>query len=170
MVGIHNLFHLLLLFLVAKLCLTLCNTGDCRKQVEGSTISSVQSLSHVGLFATPWITAHHWCLERLKAGGEGDNRRQDGWMASLIQWTWVWASSGWWWRTGKSGMLQSMGLQRAGHDWKPEQQQALGILTSILVFYYNYLLICLFPYFIHNFAFQVSVYIVMTSIHISFMC
>ena len=50
-----------------------------------------------------------WCWERLKAGGEGDNRGQDGWMASLTQWTWVWASSGRWWRTGKTGILLSMG-------------------------------------------------------------
>ena len=49
-----------------------------------------------------------WCWERLKAGGEGDNRGWDGWMASPIQWTWVWASSGRWWRTGKPGVLQSM--------------------------------------------------------------
>ena len=39
----------------------------------------------------------HWkrplCWERLKAGGEGDNRGWDGWMASPTQWTWVWASS-----------------------------------------------------------------------------
>jgi len=35
-----------------------------------------------------------WCWERLKAGGEGDNRGWDGWMASPTQWTWVWASSG----------------------------------------------------------------------------
>ena len=40
-----------------------------------------------------------WCWERLKAGGEGDNRGWDGWMASLTRWTWVWANSGiWWWR------------------------------------------------------------------------
>ena len=32
----------------------------------------------------------HWCWERLKAGGEGDDRGWDGWMASLAQWTWVW--------------------------------------------------------------------------------
>ena len=38
-----------------------------------------------------------WCWERLKAGGEGDNRRWGGWMASLPQWTWVWVSSGSWW-------------------------------------------------------------------------
>ena len=30
-----------------------------------------------------------WCWERLKAGGEGDDRGWDGWMASPTQWTWV---------------------------------------------------------------------------------
>ena len=61
-----------------------------------------------------------WCWERLKAGGEGDDRGWDGWMASLTGWTWVWASSGSWWWTGKPGVLQSMGLQRVGHDWVTE--------------------------------------------------
>ena len=51
-----------------------------------------------------------WCWERLKAGGEGGDRRWGGWMASPSQWTWVWASSGSWWRTGRPGVLQSMGL------------------------------------------------------------
>ena len=58
-----------------------------------------------------------WCWERLKAGGDGDNRGWDGWMASLTQWTWVWASFGSWWWTGKPGMLPSMGLQRVVHAW-----------------------------------------------------
>ena len=44
-----------------------------------------------------------WCWERLKAKGEGDYRGWDGWMASLTWWTWVWASSGNWWWTGKPG-------------------------------------------------------------------
>ena len=61
-----------------------------------------------------------WCWERLKAGGEGDDRGWDGWMASLTRWTWVWASFRSWWWTGKPGMLQSMGLQRVGHDWANE--------------------------------------------------
>ena len=52
-----------------------------------------------------------WCWERLKAGGQGDDRGQDGWMASLTQWTWVWTRSGRWWRTGKPGVLQSMGCK-----------------------------------------------------------
>ena len=41
---------------------------------------------------------------------------RDGWMASLTWWTWVWASSGSWWWTGKPGVLQSMGSQRVGND------------------------------------------------------
>ena len=61
-----------------------------------------------------------WCWERLKAGGEGGDRGWDGWMASVTQWTWVWASSRRWWRSGKPGVLQSMGLQRVGHDWATE--------------------------------------------------
>ena len=38
-----------------------------------------------------------WCWERLRAGGEGDDREWDGWMASLTQWTWVWVDSRSWW-------------------------------------------------------------------------
>ena len=55
-------------------------------------------------------------LEGLGAGGEGDDRGWDGWMASLTQWTWVWVNSGSWWWTGRPGMLQFMGSQRVGHD------------------------------------------------------
>ena len=58
-----------------------------------------------------------WCWERLKAEGKEDGKGGDGWMASPIQWTWVWASSGSWWWTGKPSLLQSMGLQRVGYDW-----------------------------------------------------
>ena len=54
---------------------------------------------------------------------EGDDRGWDGWMTSPTRRTWVWVSSGSWWWTGKPGMLQSMGLQRVGHDWATEQQQ-----------------------------------------------
>ena len=50
-----------------------------------------------------------WCWERLTAGGEGDDRGWDGWMASPTQWTRVWVSSGRWWWTGRPGVLQSMG-------------------------------------------------------------
>ena len=74
-------------------------------------------------WATWWEVTHWkrpWCWERLKAGGEGDDKGCDVWMASLTWWTWVWASSGSWWWTGKPGVLQSMESQRVGHDWATE--------------------------------------------------
>ena len=59
-------------------------------------------------------------LERLRAGGEGDDRGWDGWIASPTQWSWVWVDSGSWWWTGRPGMLWFMGLQRVRHDWATE--------------------------------------------------
>ena len=61
-----------------------------------------------------------WCWERLRAGGEGDDRGWDGWMSSLTQWTWVWVGSGSWWWTGRPGVLWFMGSQRVGHNWVAE--------------------------------------------------
>ena len=61
-----------------------------------------------------------WCWEGLGAGGEGDDRGWDGWMASPTQWMWVWVNSRSWWWTGRPGMLQFMGSQRVGHDWVTE--------------------------------------------------
>ena len=61
-----------------------------------------------------------WCWERVKAGGEGDRRGWDGWMASPTWWTWVWSSSGSWWWTGKPSVLLSMVLQIVGQDWVTE--------------------------------------------------
>ena len=61
-----------------------------------------------------------WCWERLKAGGEGDDRGWDGWMSSLTQWIWVRVSSGCWGRTGKPGMVQSMGSEKVWNDWATE--------------------------------------------------
>ena len=55
-------------------------------------------------------------LGGIGAGGEGDDRGWDGWMASLTRWTWVWVNSGSWWWTGRPGVLRFMGLQRVGHD------------------------------------------------------
>ena len=82
-----------------------------------------------------------WCEEltglkrpwgRLKAGGEGDNRGWDGWMASPTQWTWVWVNSGSWWWTGKPGVLPSMRSQRVGHDWVTELNSTNGWLSLSL--------------------------------------
>ena len=75
-----------------------------------------------------------WCWLRLKAGGEGEDRGWDSWMASPTQWTWVWASSGSWWWTGKPGMLQSMGC-RVRHNWATELNTAFGLYMGISVRY-----------------------------------
>ena len=76
-----------------------------------------------------------WSWGRLKAGEEGDDREQDGWMASLTRWTLVWASSKSWWWTGKPCMLQSMGSQRVGNDWVTEQQHyCIGMCHSLLIY------------------------------------
>ena len=56
-----------------------------------------------------------WCWEGLGAGGEGDDRGWDGWMASLTQWMWVWVNSGSWWWTGRPGVLRFMGSRRELH-------------------------------------------------------
>ena len=61
-----------------------------------------------------------WCRERLKAGGEGDDRGWDCWMASPTRWTRAWISSRSWWWTGKPGVLQSMGSQIVRPDWVTE--------------------------------------------------
>ena len=57
-----------------------------------------------------------YCWERLKAGGEGDNRGWDGWMAPPTQWTWVWVEAKSWWWAGRPGVLWSMGLQRVRQE------------------------------------------------------
>ena len=64
---------------------------------------------------------------------EGERRGTtgwDGWMASQNQWTWVWVNSRSWWWTGRPSMLQSMGLQRVGHDWTTELRWTVAQLVK----------------------------------------
>ena len=68
-----------------------------------------------------------WCWEGLGAGGEGDDRGWDGWMASLTWWTWVWVNSRSWCWTGRPGVLRFMGLQRVGHGWATELNWLMAI-------------------------------------------
>ena len=56
-------------------------------------------------------------------GGKGGNSGWDGWMASLTQWTWVWADFGRQGGIGKPGVLRSMESHRVRPDWATEQQQ-----------------------------------------------
>ena len=62
-----------------------------------------------------------WCWEGLGAGGEGDDRGWDGWMASPTQRTQTWSNSRTWWGSGKPGVLQSMGSWRVRHNLMTEQ-------------------------------------------------
>ena len=62
-----------------------------------------------------------WFWERLKVGGEGDDRGWDGWMASLSQWMhlsrlreMVKDREGW--------RAAAHGVARVGHDWAEQQQ------------------------------------------------
>ena len=68
-----------------------------------------------------------WCWGGLGAGGEGDNRGWDGWMASPTRWTWVWVNSGSWWWTGRPGVLRFMGSQRVGHNLSTELNWTEGL-------------------------------------------
>ena len=78
-----------------------------------------------------------WCWERLKAGGEEDDRGWDGWMASPTQWTWIWVNSWSWWWTGKPGVLQSMGSQSQTWlsnwtelNWSEKSNSSIYIVTK----------------------------------------
>ena len=58
-----------------------------------------------------------------KTEGNGKGRQTRRWLNGIIDSVmWVWANSRRQSRTGKPGMLQSMGLQRVRHDWGTEQQ------------------------------------------------
>ena len=61
-----------------------------------------------------------WCWEGLRAGGEGDDRGWDGWMASPTRWTRVWVNSRSLWWIGRPSVLRFMGSQRVRHDWATE--------------------------------------------------
>jgi len=82
-------------------------------------ILKLQSFGHL-----MWRTSS---IEKILMLGKIDGRRIRGWQR--MRWldgiidsmTWVWASSGRWCRTGKPGVLQSMGSQRVRHDWATEQ-------------------------------------------------
>ena len=108
---------------VAQSCPTLSDPMDC--SLPGSSFHRIFQARVLEWGANTWCEKlthlkRSWCWERLRAGGEGDDRGWDGWMASLTQWTWVWVNSGSWWWTGRPGVLRSMGSQRVRQDWVTE--------------------------------------------------
>ena len=87
--------------------------------LEGMMLKlKLQYFGHLMWRLTHWKIL--WCWEVLEAGGKGDGRGWDGWMASLTRWMWVWVNSGEWWWKGRPGVLWFMGLQRVGHNWATE--------------------------------------------------
>ena len=77
--------------------------------------------------AKSWLYGKRlWCWEGLGAGGEGDDRGWDGWIASSTQWMWIWVNSRSWWWTGRPGVLRFMGSQRVRHDWATERNWTEG--------------------------------------------
>ena len=89
-----------------------CSLEDCCWSWNSNTLATrCEELTHL---------RRPWWWERLKVGGEGDDREWDHWMASPAQWRWVWVGSRSWWWTGRPGMLQFMVSQRVGHDWMTE--------------------------------------------------
>ena len=105
-------------------------------------ISPEYSLEGLMLKLKPWYFGHLMqrtdslentlILGKIEAGGKGDDRSWDGWMASPTQWTGIWASSGSWWWTGKPGVLQSTWSQRTGHDWETKLTETVTIMIIIL--------------------------------------
>ena len=96
-------------------------------------------LQYFGLLMWRTHWKRPWCWERLKAGGERDNRGWDGWMASLTWWTWVWVSSRNWWWTRRPGMLQSMESQSQTRlsnwtelNWDINQVSTLSLWYQLL--------------------------------------
>ena len=80
--------------------------------------------------AKSWLIGRLWCWEGLGAGGEGDDRGWDGWMASPTQWMWVWVNSGSWWWTGRPGVLWFMESQ--SQTWLSDWTELNCIQTLLL--------------------------------------
>ena len=99
--------------------------------------------------AKSWLTGKDWCWEGLGAGGKGDDRGWDGWMASLTRWTWVWVNASSWWWTGRPGVLQFMGSQRVGHDWATELNWTDGFLCYAKAFKFDYIPFVYFRFYFY---------------------
>ena len=100
--------------------------------LEGMMLKlKLRYFGHLMQELTHWL----WCWEGLAAGGEGDDRGWDGWMASSTRWTWVWVNYRCWWWTGRPGVLRFMGSQIVGHDWATELNWN-GVIPFIYIFIY----------------------------------
>ena len=113
-----------------------CHCFHCSSSICHEVMGPVEKAMapHSSTLATSCEELTHWkrlwCWEGLGAGGKGDDRGWDGWMASLTGWTWIWVHSRSWWWTGRPGVLRFTASQRFGHDWGTE----LNWIEYILLF------------------------------------
>ena len=112
-----------------------------------------QSLYQLSYQGSPIYVKRLWCWEGLGAGGKGDDRGWDDWMASRTRWTWVWVNSGSWWWTGRPGVLRFMGWQRVGHYWATELNWFFLKFFSYLG---CYIIMSRFPCALKSFSFCIS--------------
>ena len=87
--------------------------------------------------AKSWLIRKDPDWERLRAGGEGDDRGWNGWMVSPTLWRRVWVDSGSWWWTGRSGVLWFMGSQSRTllNNWIEPNN---SLLNSFLTWFSNH--------------------------------
>ena len=109
----------------------LCSATELRGSPVWQALSGHKGLATSCEELTYWKRL--WCWDGLRAGGKGDNRGWDGWMASPTRWTWVCVSSGSWWWIGRPGVLRFMGSQRVGHDWVTELNWTDGSMRERFV-------------------------------------
>ena len=106
-------------------------------QSPGSSLHGILHASNS--LATSWEELTRWkrpwCWEGVGAGGEGDDRGWDSWMASPAQWTWVWVNSGSWWWTERPGVLRFTGLQSRTRlsDWTELNWTIHSLLQGIFL-------------------------------------
>ena len=131
-----------------------------RTDVEANTLATwCKELTH---------QKRPWCWERLKAGGEGDNRGWYGWMASPTQRTWVWASSGSWWWTGNLACCSPWGHRESDMterlNWSDHQKFITSISSLQLLLVMRTFEICL----LDNFQiYKAELIAIVTMLHIT---
>ena len=114
----------------------------------------LQYFGHLSEELTHW--KRPWCLEGLGAGGEGDDRGWDGWMASPTRWTCVWVNSRSLWWTGRPGVLRFVRSQRVRHDWATELNWLISIKCTTK--WLNYIHACIFFSDIFLYASAIFIY------------
>ena len=102
----------------------------------GRTEAEAESNTLATWCEEPTYWKRPWCWERLKAKGEEGGKGWDGWLASPNQWTWTWAISRRYCRTGKPGMLLSMGSQIIGNNLATEQLFLMILYLCVYIWWW----------------------------------